>query len=136
MLPTHRIAWGAALVFVVIAVGTLSSLPSGKVAATFSGSIDRERVSAHTFTVPHDSTVEVTLKALGPKPSKKIGLGFGTPTEAGNCALVEALDSTPVNGQIGGTLPQGTYCVAVYDSGEISTEPVDYTVSVAESVNH
>ena len=33
---------------------------------------------------------------------------------------------------VSGTLQKGTYCVAVYDSGDVTSNPVDYTVSVTE----
>jgi hypothetical protein len=130
MLSTNRIAWGAGLL--LAAVATLSSVSNEKVSATFSGTVAHEGVSAHSFTIPHDRAVAVTLTGLGSTSARKVGLGLGTPTPAGNCALVEAVDSTPVSGQIGGMLRKGTYCVAVYDSGDVSAEPLDYTVSVAE----
>jgi hypothetical protein len=108
------------------------SVSNAPVAETFSGTVMHESVSAHSFTIPHDGAVEVTLTGLGPQAVTKVGLGLGTPTAAGNCALVEAVDATRVTGQIGRTLRKGTYCVAVYDSGEVSAEPLDYSVSVAE----
>jgi hypothetical protein len=130
MLSTNRIAWGAGLLLGAVAM--LSSVSNAKVSTTFSGTVAHESVSAHSFTIPHDGAVEITLTGLGPKAVTKVGLGLGTPTAAGNCALVEAVDATRVTGQIGGTLRKGTYCVAVYDSGDVTTEPLDYTVSVAE----
>jgi len=133
MLSTHRIALGAGLLLAAIAaVARLSSVSNGKVEATFSGTVAHEGGSAHSFTIPRDSAVAVMLTGLGPKAAAKVGLGLGTPTAAGNCALVEALDSTPVRGQIGGTLRKGTYCVAIYDSGDITAEPLDYSITVAE----
>ena len=135
MLSTSRIAIFAGLA--LAALGAITTLSSGsntnKIAATFAGSVAREGVSSHSFTVSKEGTVEVTLTGLHPAPATKIGLGLGTPTPAGNCALVEAIDSTHVAGRIGGTLEKGTYCVAVYDSGDVSSsEPLDYTVSVTE----
>lgn len=130
MLSTNRIAWGAGLL--LAAVATLSSVSNEKTSATFSGTVAHEGVSAHSFTIPYDRAVAVTLTGLGSAPATKVGLGLGTPTAAGNCALVEAIDSTRVRDQISGRLRKGTYCVAVYDSGDISAEPLDYTVSVAE----
>jgi len=130
MLSTNRVAWGAGLLLAAIA--TLSSVSNAKVSATFSGTVAHEGVSAHSFTIPHDSAVDVTLTGLGPHAVTKVGLGLGTPTAAGNCALVEAVDATHVTGQIAGTLRKGTYCVAVYDSGDVTAEPLDYSISVAE----
>jgi hypothetical protein len=135
MLSTSRIALAAGLLLAAFAaVTTLSRGSNGKVATTFAGTVAHESVSAHSFTVQREGAVEVRLTALrpGPENAKTVGLGLGTPTAAGNCALVEAIDATPVTGQISGTLQKGTYCVAVYDSGDVSSEPVDYTVSVTE----
>jgi hypothetical protein len=135
MLSISRLTIGAAIVLAAVAaVATLSSGPAPNPSATktFSGTIAREEVSAHTFTIPVDGTVEVTLTGLGPKAAASVGLGLGTPTAAGNCSLVEASDATRVAGQVGGALQKGTYCVAVYDSGNAASEPLDYTVSVTE----
>ena len=135
MLSTNRIALALGLLLgALVAVTTLSSGSNGKVSATFSGSVAHEGVSSHSFTVEREGNVEVKLTALGAASQRgtEIGLGLGTPTAAGNCALVEAVDSTPVSGELGGTLQKGTYCVAVYDSGDVSSEPVGYTVSVTE----
>jgi hypothetical protein len=133
MLSTNRAAWAAAVLLAAFgAITTLSSGPWPKAATTFEGSVSREGVSAHSFTVQREGAVEVTLTNLGPATTK-VGLGLGTPTPAGNCALVEAMDTTQVNGRIAGTLRKGTYCVAVYDSGDVAAaEPLDYTVSVTE----
>ena len=130
MLSTNRIAWAAGLL--LAAVATLSSVSNEQVSATFSGTVAHEGVSAHSFTILYDRAVAVTLTGLGSTPATKVGLGLGTPTAAGNCALVEAIDSTRVSDQISGRLRKGTYCVAVYDSGDVPAEPLDYTVSVAE----
>lgn len=133
MLSTSRVAWiAAALLAAFGAIATLSSGPSSKVATTFEGSVPREGVSAHSFTVQREGAVEVTLTHLRPATTTRVGLGLGTPTAAGNCALVEAMDTTQIHGRIGGTLQKGTYCVAVYDSGDVEAEPLDYTVSVTE----
>jgi hypothetical protein len=133
MLSTSRVAWIAAVILAAFgAITTLSSGPRPKAATTFEGSVSREGVSAHSFTVQREGAIEVTLTNLRPATTTKVGLGLGTPTAAGNCALVEATDATQVNGRIAGSLRKGTYCVAVYDSGDVAGEPADYTVSVTE----
>jgi hypothetical protein len=137
MLSANRIALAAGLLLgALVAVTTLSSGSNGKLSETFAGTVAREGVSSHSFTVEREGAVEVTLTALrlgsSSDAAKEIGLGLGTPTPLGSCALVEAIDSTRVSGQIGGTLQKGTYCVAVYDSGDVSSDPADYTVSVTE----
>lgn len=136
MFSTNRIALaGGVLLGALVAVTTLSSGSNSKLSETFAGSVAREGVSSHSFTVEREGAVEVTLTGLrlgSSVDAKEIGLGLGTPTASGSCALVEATDSTRVSGQIGGTLQKGTYCVAVYDSGDVSADAADYTVSVTE----
>lgn len=135
MLSTNRIALTLGLLLgALVAVTTLSTGSTGRMSTTFNGSVAREGVSSHNFTVDREGAVEVKLVALrlGSDQGKELGLGLGTPTPAGNCALVEAVDSTRVSGEISGTLQKGTYCVAVYDSGDVTSNPVDYTVSVTE----
>jgi hypothetical protein len=131
---THRVACAAGILIAAAAArSTLSSVSNGKVAATFSGTLPREGLSAHSFTIPHDGSVEITLTGLGPATGQSIGFGLGTPTVAGNCALVETLDAAKVTAQLGGMLRKGTYCVAVYDSGDaLATAPLEYTISVTE----
>ncbi len=93
MLSTNRIALALGLLLGgLVAVTTLSSGSNGKVSATFSGTVAHEGVSSHSFTVEREGAVEVELTALHPgsEHAKEIGLGLGTPTPAGNCALVEA----------------------------------------------
>ena len=133
MLSTNRAAWIAGVLLAAFgAIATLSSGSSPKVAATFEGSVAREGVNAHSFTLQREASVEVTLTDLRPAPNSKVGLGLGRPTAAGNCALIEAMDSTKLSGRIAGTVRKGTYCVAIYDSGDVAAESLDYTVSVTE----
>jgi hypothetical protein len=131
---THRAVCAAAILLAAAAsFSTLSSMSNGRVAARFSGTLPRDGVSAHSFTIPRDGSVEITLTGLGPAAGQAIGFGLGTPTVAGNCALVETLDAARVTAQLGGTLRKGTYCVAVYDSGDLTTTvPLQYTISVTE----
>ncbi len=72
MLSANRIAWGAGLLLAVVA--TMSSVSNATVVSTFSGSVGREGVSAHSFTIPNDAVVEVTLTGLGPQAVTKVGL--------------------------------------------------------------
>jgi hypothetical protein len=134
MRSTHRASCGAAiLIAAAVAAAALSSVSNGKVAATFSGTVPRDGLSAHSFTILRAGSVTATLTRLGPASGQAIGFGLGTPTGAGNCALVETLDAAHVTAELGGTLRTGTYCVAVYDAGEVTAaEPLDYTISVIE----
>ena len=79
MLSTSRVAWIAAVILAAFgAITTLSSGPKPKAATTFEGSVSREGVSAHSFTVQREGAIEVTLTNLRPAATTKVGLGVGT----------------------------------------------------------
>ena len=67
MLSTSRVAWIATIILAAAfgAITTLSSGPGPKVATTFEGSVSREGVSAHSFTVRREGAIEVTLNSDG-----------------------------------------------------------------------
>lgn len=134
MRTTHRVACAVGiLIAAAAAVSTRSSMSNGRVAATFSGTVPRDGISAHSFTILRDGAVEITLTALGPAAGQTIGFGLGAPTDAGTCALVETLDAAHLTSQLGGTLRKGTYCVAIYDPGATTApERIDYTISVRQ----
>jgi hypothetical protein len=79
----------------------------------------------------------VTLTTAGPPPTIWMGVGIGTPS-ATACGLISSSTSTVtpagVTAQLTGTLAPGTYCVQVYDVGNISAGGgVTYSVTVAHT---
>ena len=108
---------------------------SPTVTETFPGTVLYQGVDFHTFNVAQSGTVNVTLTAAGPPPTIWMGLGLGTPS-ASACGLISPSTSTPtpasVTAQLSGTLAPGTYCVQVYDIGNLSPGGgVTYSVTVA-----
>jgi hypothetical protein len=97
---------------------------------TFGGTVGVQGSSRSTFTVAQQGTVTVTLSALS--PSVAMGLGIGTPNGTTACAMTSSTTSalpgsTP---QLTVTEPAGSYCVSVYDVGNV-TGTVTYSVIVA-----
>jgi hypothetical protein len=107
------------------------------VTETFPGTVLYQGVDFHTFSVAQSGTLNVTLTAAGPPPTIWMGVGIGTPS-ASACGLISNSTSTVtpagVNPQLSGTLAPGTYCVQVYDVGNISAGgAVTYSVTVAHT---
>jgi hypothetical protein len=98
---------------------------------TFTGVVLPLGTSLNNFTVRQFGGLQVSLTNVS--PSASVGLGVGTPSGA-NCVLIDSL--TVVAGptvQLNGTTTiPGTFCVSVFDPGNL-VEAVNYTVVVLHS---
>src|SRR5262249_20768444 len=103
---------------------------------TFSGTVNQGTMDFHTFTVTVTGEVDVTLTAAGPPSTIFMGLGVGLPTSDGSaCTLLtgaSVLTQAATTPQLAGTAAPGTYCVAVFDAGNLSAA-ITYSVTVAHS---
>ena len=86
----------------------------------------------HSFRVGATGSTDVTLTAASPPPTIVMGLGLGTPDDAGNCnrfagAAVDTAAGT--SAQLASLTSTATLCVQIRDVGN-QTAPVAYTVSV------
>jgi hypothetical protein len=108
------------------------------VTETFPGTVSYQGVDFHTFNVAQSGTLNVTLTTAGPPPTIWMGVGIGTPS-ASACGLISNSTSTVTPAgvaapQLTGTLAPGTYCVQVYDVGNLSPGgAVTYSVTVAHT---
>ena len=93
--------------------------------------------SSHTFPVTQAGTIAVTLTVV--TPAGVVGLGVGVPN-AGGCSLTNSLDASAAiaDATTGATTPQltipavvGTYCVKVYDSGQLESIGRTFSVTIA-----
>jgi hypothetical protein len=78
-------------------------------------------------------SVGVTLASLSPSSTVAMGLGIGTPN--GNACTLTTSTSSAVPGaaaQITVTENPGTFCVEIYDVGNLSG-PVIYMIEVTHS---
>src|SRR5437879_5155882 len=98
---------------------------------TFSGTLLVLGSNSHQFPVLQIGGIKVSV--TGVTPGAAVGVGVGTPSGA-NCLLIDKLTAVPgPNPQISGTATiTGTFCVAVYDVGNL-VESVDYVVTVLHS---
>jgi hypothetical protein len=87
---------------------------------TFAGTLAVQGSSLFTFTVAQAGTVSLTLSTLS--ATVAVGLGVGTPNGTTACTLTSSNSTT-----LAGSTPQiivtenpGTYCVNVYDVGNLT----------------
>ncbi|HZT77001.1 MAG TPA: hypothetical protein VFA27_10105 [Vicinamibacterales bacterium] len=132
--------WIAALAAVVAAgslVACSNSSPSSttaptpaKTTDTFSGTVAVKGSDPHSFTVNAAGQVDVTLTAA--TPNVPLGLSVGTSGGSGCVAVAggSVVTTAGTVAQLSGVLSPATYCVAVFDVGNLS-QSVSYTVTVA-----
>ncbi|HEV3058420.1 MAG TPA: hypothetical protein VGY48_09225 [Vicinamibacterales bacterium] len=100
---------------------------------TFSGALPQQStVVAGTFTVSQTGTVSVTLVSDSASSAVALGLGIGTPNGTTGCTLTTSTSNAVAGSaaQISVTENSGSYCVALYDVGNL-TAAVTYTITVA-----
>jgi hypothetical protein len=104
------------------------SLATPTVTESFSDTLLVRGSNTHQFTVQQVGGLKVSVDNV--TPGAAVGLGVGTPS-VGACAVLSNLTAVPGPApQLSGTATvAGTFCVSVYDVGNL-VEPVTYTVTV------
>jgi len=98
---------------------------------TFTGTLLILGSNTHPFAVQQIGGIKVSV--TGVTPGAAVGVGVGTPS-GNNCLLIHNLTAVPgPRPQISGTATiTGTFCVSVYDVGNL-VESVNYVVTVLHS---
>ena len=112
-------------------VPTAPSVSPATVTETFTGTVLTQSSDAHNFIVQVTSPLAVTLTVV--TPNVPVGMGIGVPSGL-SCSLTLGTGSSLItqasaNAQLKGTAIPGTFCVVVYDAGDVM-ESVEYTVTV------
>jgi hypothetical protein len=112
---------------------TIAPVSNPSVAAfteVFTTNLALNGTSTHAFYVAQAGTISVTLTSLS--APAQVGLGLGIPPSVGTGCLLFASLSTAAGSapQITTGAEAGTYCVAVYDVGNLTTG-TNFAVSIA-----
>ena len=111
------------------ATPTTPTTPS-TVKDTFSGGLDRNGGVTHSFTAAAAGSVSVTLTALAPDETVKIGLGLGTWNGAA-CTIVIVNESATKGTAVSGSVNSpGNFCVWLHDAAGLLADRTTYTVEV------
>jgi len=97
---------------------------------TFSRTLAFRGAYSRSFSVASAGIVKVTLTSVGP-PSLPIGLGLGIPGGTVPCTLSTSL-TTLASGspQISQLVDPGSYCVSVYDVGNLTIADLPFSVTI------
>ena len=89
----------------------------------------QRRARTHSFDTTSSGQITVTVAELTPNSEAEIGVSLGTWNGA-TCQIVIARDRATQTAQVVGTAgAAGSYCVRVYDAGELRAS-TDYKLSV------
>jgi hypothetical protein len=100
---------------------------------TFNGTLSAQGSVQFPFTVATPGVVSATLTSLNPQATITMGFGFGQPS-AGVCNLITGAfsESAKVGQPISGTIGAGSYCVALYDIGNVVGTD-DFVITISHS---
>ena len=105
-----------------------------EVTETFTGTVAPAAGATHSFVTLLGGAVTATLTTVGPDPAKNVGFSLGTFNATLN--VCSAVFDNPAALQTfefkANATTLGSYCVRVYDNGNITTDnvPYSYTVTV------
>lgn len=146
MMSSHRLPAVSALLVAVSTFGCTNNNTSSNAALTgpsptvvtetFNGTISQGGTVIHNFSIANSGyNLLAGFTSISPSTVASLGLGIGTwdPT-AQTCGLNLTQNDTAKNGStaISGTAGSGTFCMRVYDGGNL-TDPsvaVTYTLQV------
>jgi hypothetical protein len=95
----------------------------------FSGDLNRNGATSHSFTVTGTGSVTSTLTTVAPDSTISIGMALGT-WNGTSCQVIIANDRAVQGITVtGATSGVGSLCVRMYDIGQLTTT-VSYTVTV------
>ena len=95
----------------------------------FTGSLNPNGATTHSFSTASSGTVSAILNSLAPDSALSVGFGLGTWN--GNLCQVVLVNDRATQGSvlIGATSAAGSLCVRIYDVGNV-VDPTTYEVQV------
>lgn len=100
------------------------------VTATFNGTLSQQSTNVYPFVVSQTGNVTATLTSVGPLATLAIGFGIGSyDSSTSSCALLTEDDNARQGDVLGGAAQPGSYCVEVFDVGNVQTTAT-YSVQV------
>jgi len=107
------------LALLAAACGSSPTSASATTTQTFSGTLAAHATAVFPFTVAQDGAASLTLTSLSPQTTITVGLGLGVPSTTADCSLLTVYEAAAVGYVLSGPISAGTYCVAIYDVGNV-----------------
>lgn len=131
----------AALLAVSVLAAACGGTPTSPTTSTpptmtdsFTGSFASTGGVDHSFTVSLSGRVTITLTSVSPLSTMALGVGIGT-WNGTSCSVITKNDNAKSGSTAltGTEATAGTYCIRVYDSGNV---PAAWTVTYSVDVVH
>jgi hypothetical protein len=110
---------------------TTPTTPAVTVTETLNGTVLAGGVAFHTFSITQQGALTATLTTLSPQSTITMGMGIGT-ISGTSCSLLSTNETTKVGTVTSGTIAVGTYCVEIYDIGNVQGSD-DYTITLTHT---
>lgn len=108
--------------------GTDNGVTGPSTTDTFTGTLLASGNISYAVTVKANGELDLTLTTLTPQTTITVGLGIGLP-QGSSCAVFTAAENAKVGSTLPASVTPGTYCVLVYDVGNVQGAD-NFTVSV------
>ena len=126
------LACASLLIAAACAQTTPTTSPTAlQVTDSFNGTLVQGGSATNDFTMAADGAISITLVSLSPQSTITMGVGIGTPSAA-TCVVTQSQENVKVGTPITGTLAAGSYCVELYDLGNM-TGSDNYAITVVHS---
>jgi hypothetical protein len=123
MVPVTLTIWGCS-------GSPTQATAASTVTATFTGTLNQQGSNVYPFSVSQAGDVTATLTSVGPLTTLAIGFGIGSyDSSTSTCALLTEDDNARQGDVLGGAAQPGSYCVEVFDVGNVQTSAT-YSVQV------
>jgi hypothetical protein len=111
---------------------TTSPSPTSPVTESFSSTLTPLGVTSHGVTAAQSGTITITLTNASPPATIVLGLGIGIPRDTGFGCLLTTQVSTAAGSapQLSIPVDTGSYCVSVFDVGNLTTQTVGFTMTI------
>jgi hypothetical protein len=106
---------------------TTSPTPATTGTETFNGYLSAGTQVSRAVTLTQSSTLSATLNSTSPS-GVQVGLGLGL-LDGSDCALTQAI-TAGAGASVSATTDAGTYCVDLYDIGQVGKAPLSFTVTI------
>jgi hypothetical protein len=129
---------GVAVLSAALALAACGDTSSGPgptpvpITETFTGTLNAAGSATHAFFTLTGGEVKATLTSVGPDPAKNVGFSLGTFNPTSNtCTVVFDNPAALQAFELSATASTiGSYCVRIYDNGNVATDGVSYSYTI------
>jgi hypothetical protein len=131
-MPVRYLAGVVCIIAAVVTAGCDSVIdPSKNTVEELRGTLPVAGQSRHDFSVSKNGEFEVKITALSPNQDAILGMDYG-PIQGDQCGVYQQNFFVQLNRvALNGIINSGRYCIRLYDSSRMLSQPENYTLRVS-----